>query len=81
MGEKGLGLTEKDLLVDLFADAENAQRSLLGSKENSAFNYSWRQLNDESGRCLWANPPVDQMEALPEQLKTEPVRMVVLCPA
>ena len=27
-GFKVLGLTEKDLLVDLFADAENAQRSL-----------------------------------------------------
>ena len=56
-GLKVLGLTEKDLLLDLFADAENAQRSLFCSKENSAFNYSYRKLNDESGGWLWANPP------------------------
>ena len=79
-GLKVLGLTEKDLLVDLFADAENAQRSLFCSKGNSAFNYSWRKLNDESGGWLWANPPFDQMDALLEKVKTEPVRMVLLSP-
>ena len=77
-GVKVLGLTEKDLLVDLFADAENAQRSLFCSKENSAFNYSWRKVNDESGGWPWANPPFDQRDALLEKAKTEPVRMVVL---
>ena len=68
-GLKELGLTEKGLLVDLFADAENAQRSLFCSKENSAFNYSWRKLNDETGGWLWANPPFDQMDALLEKVK------------
>ena len=79
-GLMSLGLNEKDLTIDLFATPSNAQRSLFCSKDNSAFQYSWKRLNDESEGWLWANPPFDQMDSLLAKVKTEPVRVVVLSP-
>ena len=75
-----LGLRHKDIKVEVFASEANAQEKFYCTEDDSAWQYSWKALSDDSRGYLWANPPFGGLQFVMEKLRKEPVRLCLLVP-
>ena len=75
-----LGVSDRDLVVDLFASKVNATCSLFITKRMDAFGFAWDKLLTSPEQLLWANPPFSHMDHVVTKIILEPVRMILVCP-
>jgi hypothetical protein len=67
--------------IDLFASHNDAQERLFCSEQNSAWEYNWHDLQEESaGGVLWVNPPFQDIKKVLTKASLEEFRLVLVIP-